>query len=113
RVNPDSLAQIRADLFTRMNEHGFGSVPYFVIPDVGPHEGVLEPKLVAEFSGWLSVIGKGAQSRSVIARTVRGAWPALRQDVLDTVAALETQRRTELTLNNQIGAAPPAAANQV
>lgn len=113
RVNPDSLAQIRADLFTRMNEHGFGSVPYFVIPDVGPHEGVLDPKLVAELSGWLTVIGKGAQSRSVIARTVRGAWPALRQDVLETVAALETQRRTELTLNNQIGAAPTPAANQV
>ena len=113
RVNPDSLAQIRADLFTRMNDHGFGSVPYFVIPDVGPHEGVLDAKLVAEFAAWISVIGKSAQSRSVIARTVRGAWPALRHDVLETVAALETQRRTELTLNNQIGAAPTAAANQV
>src|SRR5699024_8601935 len=113
RVNPDSLAQIRADLFTRMNDHGFGSVPYFVIPDVGPHEGVLDAKLVAEFAAWLAVIGRSAQSRSVIARTVRGAWPALRHDVLETVAALETQRRTKLTLNNQIGAAPTAAANQV
>ncbi len=113
RVNPESLAQIRADLFTRMNDQGFGSVPYFVIPDVGPHEGVLEGKLVAELSAWLEMLGKSAQSRSVIARTVRGAWPALRQDVLETVSALETQRRTELTLSNQIAAAPGAAAAEV
>lgn len=113
RVNPDSLAQIRADLFKRMNDHGFGSIPYFVIPDVGPHEGVLEPKLVAELSSWLEVLGKGAQSRSVIARSVRGAWPALRQDVLETVTALETQRRTELALSNQVRVAPTAAATQV
>lgn len=113
RVNPDSLVQIRADLFTRMSDHGFGSVPYFVIPDVGPHEGVLPRDLVAEIAAWLGVIGKGAQSRSVIARTVRGAWPALRQDVLDTIAALEVQRRTELALRNQIGAAPTSAAQQV
>lgn len=113
RVNPESLAQIRADLFSRMNEQGFGSVPYFVIPDVGPHEGVLETRLVEELSAWVTVVGKGAQSRSVIARTVRGAWPALRQDVLDTVVALETQRRTELALGNQVGAAPRAAAEEV
>lgn len=113
RVNPESLGQIRADLFSRMNDQGFGSVPYFVIPDVGPHEGVLEAKLVTEFAAWLSVIGKGAQSRSVIARTVRGAWPALRTDVLETVTALETQRRTEVGLRGQIGAAPSAAAEQV
>lgn len=113
RVNPASLTQIRADLFGRMNDHGFGSIPYFVIPDVGPHEGVLEPRLVGELSSWLEVLGKGAQSRSVIARTVRGAWPALRQDVLETATALDTQRRTELALTNQVGAAPAAAAAEV
>lgn len=113
RVHPDSLTEIRADLFARMNNEGFGSVPYFVVPDVGPHEGVLDAGLVAEFSAWLNMIGKSAQSRSVIARTVRGAWPALRQDVLATAMALETQRRTELGLHNQIQAAPNAAAEEV
>ncbi|HLS01217.1 MAG TPA: hypothetical protein VK054_04445, partial [Beutenbergiaceae bacterium] len=107
------LTEIRADLFARMNNEGFGSVPYFVVPDVGPHEGVLDADLVAEFSAWLHMIGKSAQSRSVIARTVRGAWPALRQDVLATAMALETQRRTELGLHNQIQAAPNAAAEEV
>lgn len=113
RVQPESLTQIRADLFTRMNNEGLGSVPYFVVPDVGPHEGVLDRGLVKELSDWLAMIGKGAQSRSVIARTVRGAWPALRQDVLATAMALETQRRTELGLHNQIQAAPHSAAEEV
>ncbi|MPV50282.1 MULTISPECIES: hypothetical protein [unclassified Pseudactinotalea] len=105
RVDPAALVAVRGDLFGRMNEHGFGNVPYFVIADVGPHEGVLPTGRVAEFAGWLEVLGRGAQSRSIIARTVRGAWPALRQDVLAVAGALEVQRRTHLSLTNEIGAA--------
>ncbi len=113
RVDPEALVTVRGDLFERMHAHGFGNVPYFVIPDVGPHEGVLPADRVAEFAGWLDVLGRGAQSRSIIARTVRGAWPALRQDVLDVVAALEVQRRTHLSLTNQINSATVAAGERV
>lgn len=112
RVDPDALVRVRADLFERMNTHGFGNVPYFVIADVGPHEGVLPAERVADFSAWLDVLGRGAQSRSIIARTVRGAWPALRQDVLDVAGALEVQRRTHLSLTNQINAATAAAGER-
>ncbi|MBZ2196202.1 GTPase domain-containing protein [Occultella gossypii] len=112
RVERAGLGKVRRDLFDRLDAQGFGAVPFFVIPDVGPHEGVLPPERVAEFAKWLTVLGSQSQSRSIIARTVRGAWPALRQDVQDVAAALDTQRRTALALRNQLAAAPSSAAAQ-
>lgn len=113
RVDRRALLKVRRDLFSRLEGQGFGAVPFFVIPDVGPHEGVLPPALVAELTSWLTVLGAQSQSRSVIARTVRGAWPALRQDVQSVAAALDVQRRTSLSLHNQLQAATTGVAAQV
>ena len=113
RVDPTALATVRRDLFERLETQGFGSVPFFVIADVGPHEGVLPDERIREFTQWLTVLGAKSQSRSIIARTVRGAWPALRQDVQQVAAALEDQRRHHLSLRNQVRAATTASAEQV
>jgi hypothetical protein len=112
RVDRSGLVPIRRDLFDRMQTQGLTSVPFFVIPDVGPLEGFLTPERVRELGGFLDVLGAGAQSRSVIARTVRGAWPALREDVQLLAAHLETQRRTALSLQGSVQAATRAAATQ-
>lgn len=113
RVDPTALATVRRDLFERLQSQGFGSVPFFVIADVGPHEGVLPAERIREFTQWLTVLGAKSQSRSIIARTVRGAWPALREDVQRVAAALEDQRRHHLSLRNQVRAATTASAEQV
>ncbi len=113
RVDPSALATVRRDLFDRLETQGFGSVPFFVIADVGPHEGVLPTERIREFTQWLTVLGAKSQSRSIIARTVRGAWPALRQDVQQVAVALEDQRRHHLSLRNQVRAATTASAEQV
>ncbi|HLV54605.1 MAG TPA: hypothetical protein VKY71_03405 [Actinotalea caeni] len=112
RVERSGLAQIRNDLFQRLQEQGLTSVPFFVIPDAGPLEGMLPQQQVEAFARFLGVLGAGAQSRSVIARTVRGAWPALREDVQLLAANLDTQRRTMLALHGTAQAATRAAAAQ-
>ncbi|UFU05322.1 GTPase domain-containing protein [Ruania halotolerans] len=113
RVDPAALSTVRRDLFERLEAQGFGSVPFFVIPDVGPHEGALPENRIREFTQWLTVLGAKSQSRSIIARTVRGAWPALRQDVQEVALALEEQRRTNVALRNQLTSATTASADRV
>ncbi|QOR71962.1 hypothetical protein IM660_06865 [Ruania alkalisoli] len=113
RVDPDALSTVRRDLFERLDGQGFGSVPFFVVPDVGPHEGVLSEDRIREFTQWLTVLGARSQSRSVIARTVRGAWPALRQDVQQVALALEEQWRARVSLRNQLTGAATGSADQV
>ncbi len=113
RIDPDALVEVRRDLFQRLQAQGFGSLPLFVVPDVGPHEGVLEDGLVAEWVAWLKILGAQSQSRAVIARTVRGAWPSLRRDVQEVAAAVETQRRTSRSLQGQVVAAVRPTAVQI
>lgn len=113
RVDPDALRTVRRDLFERLDGQGFGSVPFFVIPDVGPHEGILPDERIREFTQWLTVLGAKSQSRSIIARTVRGAWPALRQEVQQVAAALEDQRRDHVSLQNAVKTATEDAATEV
>ncbi len=112
RVDKAGLTQIRNDLFTRLQDQGLGSVPFFVIPDLGPIDGPLPPSQVSQLAGFLGVLGAGAQSRSIIARTVRGAWPALREDVQLLAANLDSQRRTTLSLQGSVQAATRGAAAQ-
>jgi hypothetical protein len=112
RVERSGLTEIRADLFGRLQEQGLTSVPFFVIPDAGPIDGLLPPGKVGPLASFLGVLGAGAQSRSVIARTVRGAWPALRQDVQQLAANLDSQRRTTLSLQGAVQAATRSAAAQ-
>lgn len=112
RVEVQGLAQVRDDLFNRLQEHGLKSIPFFVIPDTGPIEGPLPPSKVKQLASFLGVLGAGALSRSVIARTVRGAWPALRDEVQKLGTNLDSQRRTVLSLQGLVQSATRAATTQ-
>lgn len=112
RVDKAGLVQVRADLFRRLQDEGLTSVPFFVVANVGPLEGPLPSELVSDIGVFLGVLGAGAQSRSVIARTVRGAWPALREDVQALAGNLDTQRRSNLSLQGSAQAATRGAAAQ-
>ncbi|MDO5727083.1 MAG: 50S ribosome-binding GTPase [Bowdeniella nasicola] len=91
RVPQKILSTVRMDLMQRLNEAGLGDVPMFVVPDVGPHEGMLESHDVDELRSWLRLATEGEQGRGIIARTTRGAWSALKDNIAELTRAYVRQ----------------------
>lgn len=91
RVPPKILADVRADLMNRLAEAGLGDVPLFIIPDAGPHEGMLPDESVAELRDWLTLATEGEQGRGIISRTTSGAWGALRENLEELTRAYVRQ----------------------
>ncbi len=81
RVPANIRAEVRQDLMQRLAGAGLGDVPLFIVPDVGPHEGLLPDHSVAELRDWLRLATEGEQGRGIISRTTRGAWGALRDNL--------------------------------
>ncbi|MDQ2623998.1 MAG: GTPase domain-containing protein, partial [Actinomycetota bacterium] len=91
RVPPEALTTVRGDLLGRLRSRGMASVPLFVVADVGPHEGLLDPKAVAPIARWLTMLAGPDRARSVIARTLRGSLAALRPWVDELAEAVQSQ----------------------
>lgn len=91
RVPPASLPTVRGDLLERLRGHGMEGSPLFVVPDLGPHEGLLDPAVVAPVQRWLTNLAGPDRSRTVIARTLRGAFAALRPWVDELADAVQDQ----------------------
>jgi energy-coupling factor transporter ATP-binding protein EcfA2 len=116
RVPPESLVTVRGDLLVRLRARGMQGVPLFVIPDVGPHEGLLDPAAVAPIKRWLTMLAGPDRARSVIARTLRGSLGALRPWVDAQAEAVQDQVDAAGTLRAEIdrglrGPAHAAAAS--
>ncbi|MFC8796741.1 GTPase [Promicromonospora sp. NPDC057138] len=107
RVPKENLTTIRGDLNTRMKERGMKDVPLFIVPDVGPHEGLLEPKLVEPIQRWLSLMAGPERSRTIILRTLKGALGALPDWVMGLVAAVEKQGTAAFDLRNAVESVVP------
>ncbi|WP_255596165.1 dynamin family protein [Cellulomonas sp. C5510] len=91
RVDPASLPTVRGDLLERLRAHGMQGSPLFVVPDLGPHEGLLEPARVAPVKRWLTMLAGPDRARTVVARTLRGSLAALRPWVDELADAVERQ----------------------
>ncbi|GIG35746.1 GTPase domain-containing protein [Cellulomonas pakistanensis] len=91
RVDPASLPTVRGDLLDRLRAHGMQGSPLFVVPDLGPHEGLLDQALVAPITRWLTMLAGPDRARTVVARTLRGSFAALRPWVDELVDAVERQ----------------------
>ncbi len=91
RVPPASLPAVRGDLLARLREHGLAGSPLFVVPDQGPHEGPLEPRVVAPVQRWLLMLAGPDRARAVIGRTLRGSLTALRAWVDELAEAVQDQ----------------------
>ncbi|MCL1870310.1 MAG: GTPase domain-containing protein [Promicromonosporaceae bacterium] len=117
RVPAETLTTIRADLMLRLREHGMTDVPLFVVPDVGPHEGLLEPKTVAPVRRWLTLLAGPERSRAVIVRTLKGALGALPAWVTSLADAVDAQceaaDRIRATVSNERPAAEKLARDGV
>lgn len=109
RVPPATLSMIRADLLIRLREHRMENTPLFVIPDVGPHEGLLKPDRVAPIVRWLSLLAGPDRSRTVIVRTLKGSLAALPDWVERVRDAVEAQVAAARRLHTAARAAEEAS----
>ncbi|KGM10571.1 dynamin family protein, partial [Cellulomonas carbonis] len=91
RVPADALVTVRTDLLDRLRSRGMGTVPLFLLPDLGPHQGLLEERSVAPVRRWLAMVAGSDRARSVIRRTQRGALRALRPWVTELARAVQDQ----------------------
>ncbi|WP_245605835.1 GTPase, partial [Promicromonospora kroppenstedtii] len=107
RVPKENLTTIRADLNARLRERGMKDVPLFIVPDVGPHEGLLDPQLVAPIQRWLNLMAGPERSRTVILRTLKGALGALPDWVMGLVTAVEQQGTAAFDLRNTVQSVVP------
>ena len=105
RVPPESLPTVRGDLLARLRENGLAGSPLFVVPDMGPHEGLLPASYVAPIQRWLAMLAGPDKSRTVIGRTLRGSLAALRPWVDELAEAVQAQSDAA----EQIGLALDAA----
>jgi len=110
RVPRDTLPTIRADLMARLREHGMDSTPLFVVPDLGPHEGLLGDAVVAPVRRWLTLLAGRERSRSVVVRTLQGSLDALPAWVARLAEAVEAQVAAGAAIRDAVHAALPAVA---
>lgn len=109
RLPERAKAAVRADLMKRMAESGMGESPLFIIDDVGPTDGRLDPSRVAELREWLELMRATRASKSLVARTSRALMPAIRRELLDLADAAAAQTDAAVSLREtaqQAGAEP-------
>jgi energy-coupling factor transporter ATP-binding protein EcfA2 len=111
RVPAAALAPIRTDLMARLRDRGMAAVPLFLIPDLGPHEGLLDPATVAPIRRWLAMVAGPDRARSVILRTQRGALRRLQPWVGELVDAVQAQVDARVGLERVVRAAVQAPAD--
>jgi len=109
RVSRETLTTIRADLMQRLREHGMTDVPLFVVPDAGPHEGLLDPSTVQPVHRWLALLAGPERARSVIVRTLKGALGALPAWVTALADAVDAQAEAADRLRRAVEQERPAA----
>ncbi|UKJ64366.1 50S ribosome-binding GTPase [Cellulosimicrobium cellulans] len=108
RVPRETLTTIRGDLLQRLRDHGMDGTPLFVVPDVGPHEGLLDRSVVAPVARWLTMLAGPDRSRAVIVRTLKGALGALPAWVTGVSDAVEQQVEAAADLRSAAEKAVPA-----
>ena len=102
RVPDEALLTVRSDLLVRLRERGMAAVPLFLVPDAGPHEGLLASRSVAPILRWLTMVAGPDRARSVIARTQRGSLTALRPWVDELAEAVQAQVDARVALQAQV-----------
>ena len=93
RVPPESLADLRVHLATRLRDRGLGGVPLFVIPETETVDGFLPEPVVAPLQHWLRRVAGDDHARGVVAeRTLKGVLGSLpaRAEVLAEACAAQT-----------------------
>ncbi|WP_407318464.1 GTPase [Isoptericola halotolerans] len=109
RVPQADLTTVRGDLMSRLRSHGMTDTPLFVVPDVGPHEGLLDESVVRQIKRWLNMLAGPDRSRAVVVRTLKGSLAALPGWVTSLADAVEAQADAARALRRAVDAELPAA----
>lgn len=91
RVPDRILSEVRRDLVSRLEGLGLAEAPFFVVPDAGPHEGLLPASSAAELRDWLEALAGRHRAAGLVRRTGRSQWAALRQDLRDLAEGVDAQ----------------------
>ncbi|MDY5585461.1 MAG: GTPase [Arcanobacterium sp.] len=92
---------VRKDLLQRLSVAQMDQVPLFVVPDMGPMEGMLDPEIVAEISQWLGMVSRAKLSRRLSEKTSKALLPAIREDLLLLADGLEAQENSLISLHDK------------
>ncbi|MFT0847743.1 GTPase [Actinomycetaceae bacterium L2_0104] len=102
RVSEKARTTVRADLFKRMGEVGIGDDPLMLVPDAGPHEGLLSPDDVKEVRSWLEAIAASRIGAALVDRTTQAMLPELRRQLLELSEAVELQANSVQDLRDRV-----------
>lgn len=108
RVSDKARYTVRVDLMRRMNDIGIGNDPLMLVPDAGPHEGLLDPEQVKEVRTWLEAIASARIGQALVDRTTEAMLPELRRQLLELSDAVELQATAVDELNTKAHEAPQA-----
>ncbi|MBR5950864.1 MAG: 50S ribosome-binding GTPase [Actinomycetaceae bacterium] len=91
RVNERARETVRHDIVERMQNEGMGDTALMIVDDSGPHEGLLDPKLIADLRLWLERISATRLGEALVDRTTRAMLPSLHDQLLHISDAVEMQ----------------------
>ncbi|WP_315501162.1 GTPase domain-containing protein [Actinomyces radicidentis] len=106
RVPDASLKVVRRDLLERLEGLGLADAPFFVVPDVGPNEGLLPAERVAELRAWLRALAGRHRAAGLLSRTGRGVWTTMRADLTALADAVDAQTDAAAALDASLTALP-------
>ena len=109
RVPATILSEVRRDLITRLQGLGLSEAPFFVIPDAGPHEGLLSGDGVAELRDWLHLLAGRHRAAGLVRRTGRGVWSILRTNLEQLANDVDAQETAAQELEKECQALREAA----
>ena len=109
RVPATILSEVRRDLITRLQGLGLSEAPFFVIPDAGPHEGLLSGDGVAELRDWLHLLAGRHRAAGLVRRTGRGVWSTLRTNLEQLANDVDAQETAAQELEKECQALREAA----
>lgn len=102
RVSDKARETVRTDLVARMADGGLGDDPLMLVPDAGPHEGLLPTQSVAEVRAWLAEIAASHKGAELVDRTTQAMLPQLRRQLLELSEAVEMQANSVRDLGDKI-----------
>ncbi|WP_136313848.1 GTPase domain-containing protein [Actinomyces procaprae] len=91
RVPATVMSEVRRDLIERLDTLGLAESPFFVVPDAGPHEGLLPEASVNELRDWLRLLAGRHRAAGLMRRTGRGLWTGLRADLITLADGVDAQ----------------------
>jgi GTPase len=113
RVPEKAVRTVGQDLRRRMIDEGIGDTPLLVVPDVGPHEGLLPSEAAASVRAWLAAMAQSHMGATLAERTTRTTVPDIRRGLLDLAEAVEHQANALQDLKDQASVAVTDAAHKV